>query len=226
MKASAGGGRRDGQEYLFKVLIIGELGTGKTSIIKRYVHQFFSEHYRATIGVDFAMKVINWDSNTIVRIQLWDIAGQERFGNMTRVYYKEAVGCFIVFDITRPSTFEAVERWKRDLDSKVSLPDGSRIPCVLLANKCDQVQNGVAGYGDKEMRDYCQQHRFDAWFETSAKDNINIEEAARFLIARIVELENSMSLSDVAKRGRDSAVVEPRQSTAASSSGSRSSCCS
>jgi len=62
-------------------------------------------------------------------------SGQERFGNMTRVYYKEAVGCFIVFDITRPSTFEAVERWKRDLDSKVSLPDGSRIPCVLLANK-------------------------------------------------------------------------------------------
>jgi len=61
--------------------------------------------------------------------------GQERFGNMTRVYYKEAVGCFIVFDITRPSTFEAVERWKKDLDSKVSLPDGSRIPCVLLANK-------------------------------------------------------------------------------------------
>jgi len=54
---------------------------------------------------------------------------------MTRVYYKEAVGCFIVYDITRQSTFEAVERWKKDLDSKVSLPDGSRIPCVLLANK-------------------------------------------------------------------------------------------
>ena len=54
---------------------------------------------------------------------------------MTRVYYKDAVGCFIVFDVTRASTFEAVIRWKGDLDSKVSLPDGSRIPCVLLANK-------------------------------------------------------------------------------------------
>jgi len=58
---------------------------------------------------------------------------------MTRVYYKEAVGCFIVFDITRPSTFEAVERWKKDLDSKVSLHDGSRIPCILLANKVSSV---------------------------------------------------------------------------------------
>jgi GTPase SAR1 family protein len=68
-------------------------------------------------------------------VLLTDVAGQERFGQMTRVYYKEAVGCFIVYDITRPSTFEAVIRWKEDLDKKVMLPDGSRIPCFLLANK-------------------------------------------------------------------------------------------
>ena len=63
-------------EVLYKILVIGELGTGKTSYIKRYIHQYFSQHYRATIGVDFALKVINWDSNTIIRLQLWDIAGQ------------------------------------------------------------------------------------------------------------------------------------------------------
>jgi Ras-related protein Rab-32 len=77
-----GGGKR---EHLYKILVIGELGTGKTSIIKRYVHQFFSQHYRATIGVDFALKVINWDADTIIRLQLWDIAGECRpkscFGN-------------------------------------------------------------------------------------------------------------------------------------------------
>lgn len=120
---------------MYKVLVIGDLGTGKTSIIKRYVHQFFSKHYRATIGVDFALKVINWDDDTLIRLQLWDIAGQERYGNMTRVYYKEAVGAFIVFDVTRVQTFESVANWKNDLDSKVQLPDGSPIPCVLLANK-------------------------------------------------------------------------------------------
>lgn len=71
----AGGGEK--KEHLYKILVIGELGTGKTSIIKRYVHQFFSQHYRATIGVDFALKVLNWDAETIVRLQLWDIAGKE-----------------------------------------------------------------------------------------------------------------------------------------------------
>uniref|UniRef100_A0A7N9IC63 Ras-related protein Rab n=1 Tax=Macaca fascicularis TaxID=9541 RepID=A0A7N9IC63_MACFA len=172
------------REHLFKVLVIGELGVGKTSIIKRYVHQLFSQHYRATIGVDFALKVLNWDSRTLVRLQLWDIAGQERFGNMTRVYYKEAVGAFVVFDISRSSTFEAVLKWKSDLDSKVHLPNGSPIPAVLLANKCDQ--NKDSSQTPSQMDQFCKEHGFAGWFETSAKDNINIEEAARFLVEKIL----------------------------------------
>ncbi|XP_057330766.1 TNF receptor-associated factor family protein DDB_G0272098 isoform X1 [Microplitis mediator] len=179
------------REHLYKILVIGELGAGKTSIIKRYVHQFFSQHYRATIGVDFALKVLNWDPNTIIRLQLWDIAGQERFGNMTRVYYKEAVGAFIVFDVTRSATLDAVVKWKQDLDSKVQLPDGSPIPCVLLANKCDQSKEGLANSPGK-MDDYCKEKNFVGWFETSAKENINIEEAARFLVNKILQNDQIM----------------------------------
>lgn len=81
------------------------------------------------------MKVLPWDEKSVVRLQLWDIAGQERFGNMLRVYYKDAMGAFIVYDVTRTSTFEAVVKWKKDLDSKVTQLNGDPIPCILLGNK-------------------------------------------------------------------------------------------
>lgn len=188
---------------MFKVLVIGDLGVGKTSIIKRYVHQFFSVHYRATIGVDFALKVINWDPDTLIRLQLWDIAGQERFGNMTRVYYKEAVGAFIVFDVTRASTFEAVQKWKNDLDSKVMLPNGSPVPVVLLANKCDQAKEGLVNNAS-QMDEYCTDKGFLGWFETSAKEDINISDAAKHLVSKILENERANNFLASVQKDPDS----------------------
>ncbi|KAG7322400.1 hypothetical protein KOW79_013746 [Hemibagrus wyckioides] len=183
------------KEHLYKILVIGDLGVGKTSIIKRYVHQTYSTNYRATIGVDFALKVLSWESET-VRLQLWDIAGQERFGNMTRVYYREAMGAFIVFDVTRPATFEAVTKWKEDLDSKLTLANGKSITTVLLANKCDQSKDILVNNGLK-MDQFCQENGFVGWFETSAKENLNINEAANFLVKHIIASENDILKSVV-----------------------------
>ncbi|RWS14738.1 Rab32-like protein [Dinothrombium tinctorium] len=174
------------KEYFFKLLVIGEIGTGKTSFINRYVHKQFSTQYRATIGLDFALKVINWDKNTIIRLQLWDIAGQERFGSMTRVYYKEAVGAFVVFDVTRKQSLDHVIKWKSDLDAKVCLPDGEPIPSVLLANKCDLNKDEYATNASL-MNQFCEKHQFSGWFYTSAKNNINIDECANFLISKVLE---------------------------------------
>ncbi|XP_006628180.1 ras-related protein Rab-38 [Lepisosteus oculatus] len=182
------------KEHLYKILVIGDLGVGKTSIIKRYVHQNYSPNYRATIGVDFALKVLNWDTETI-RLQLWDIAGQERFGNMTRVYYREAMGAFIVFDVTRPSTFEAVTKWKEDLDSKLTLSNGNNVATVLLANKCDQGRDVLTNNGIK-MDQFCKENGFVGWFETSAKENINIDEAANCLVKHIISIENDILQSE------------------------------
>ncbi|KAG7478612.1 hypothetical protein JOB18_004126 [Solea senegalensis] len=183
------------KEHLYKILVIGDLGVGKTSIIKRYVHHNFSPNYRATIGVDFALKVLNWDQET-VRLQLWDIAGQERFGNMTRVYYREAMGAFIVFDVTRPASFEAVAKWKEDLDSKLTLANGKNVATVLLANKCDQGRDVLTNNGIK-MEQFCQDNGFVGWFETSAKENINIDEAANCLVKHIIASEKDMLQSEV-----------------------------
>lgn len=104
---------------------------------------------------------------------------------MTRVYYKEAVGAFIVFDVSRPATFDAVIKWKNDLDSKVSLADGSPVPVILLANKCDVKKEGPAS-NPKTLDSFCIEAGFVGWYYTSAKENLNIESAARLLISKIL----------------------------------------
>ncbi|KAI8978589.1 P-loop containing nucleoside triphosphate hydrolase protein [Pilobolus umbonatus] len=181
------------REYLYKILVVGDLGTGKTSIIRRYVHNIFSSNYKSTIGVDFALKVIQWENDLIVRLQLWDIAGQERFGNMTRVYYKEALGAIVVYDVSRPQTFEGVTKWKKDIDAKVALPEswgGGQIPVILLANKSDLIHEGHGQeINPTELDEFCHENGFIKWFSTSAKDNNNIEEATRHLISAILHLE-------------------------------------
>ncbi|KAK1900098.1 Ras-related protein Rab-38 [Dissostichus eleginoides] len=158
------------KEHLFKILVIGDLGVGKTSIIKRYVHQNFSPNYRATIGVDFALKVLNWDQET-VRLQLWDIAGLPPL---------------------RPSP----NGRKEDLDSKLSLANGKHVATVLLANKCDQGRDVLTNNGIK-MEQFCQENGFVGWYETSAKENINIDEAANCLVKHIIASENDMLQAEV-----------------------------
>ena len=136
--ARAHGAEPAHRDILAKVIVVGDTGTGKTSFIKRATQGVFSSQYKATIGVDFALKMVALDDYTTVRLQIWDIAGQERYGSMTHVYYKEAVGAFIVFDLTRRPTFESVARWRQDIAEKVTLPEGQAIPVVLLANKSDR----------------------------------------------------------------------------------------
>ena len=120
---------------------------------------------------------------------------------MTRVYYKEAVGAFVVFDVTRSATFEAVQKWKNDIDVKVTLPDDRPIPVVLLANKCDLAPKDGFTQAD-EMGRFCEEHGFAAWFETSAKDNIGIDKAAKFLVQAVLD-------SDISRQEPDPDVINP-----------------
>eukprot|EP00300_Choanocystis_sp_HF-7_P001870 c11482_g1_i2.p1 GENE.c11482_g1_i2~~c11482_g1_i2.p1 ORF type:complete len:208 (+),score=44.95 c11482_g1_i2:203-826(+) len=197
-------------EYLFKVLIIGEAGVGKTALIRRYVDNVFSFKYKATIGVDFALKTLELDSNTSVRLQLWDIAGQERFGIMTRVYYKEAAACVIVFDITERRTLDAAVKWKQDLDSKVYLPNGDPVPCILVANKCDLEPRPVP---KEEITAFAKEHGFAGWYESSAKECINVDRAFKLLIYKVLNASPAAGPADAADDGAFR--VDETQATAA-----------
>jgi len=173
------------QQHLYKVLVIGDYAVGKTSIIKRYCEGYFTPNYKLTIGVDFAVKVVEWDEKTTISLQLWDIAGHERFGNMTRVYYKYAIAAIIVFDLSRPATFEAITKWRDDVNSKVVLGNQEPIPVLLLANKCDLPGVTI----DKDMLDrFCQENNFIGWYPTSAQNNVNIDEGMKFMIQKILDV--------------------------------------
>mmetsp|Transcript_48275 Transcript_48275/g.121540 ORF Transcript_48275/g.121540 Transcript_48275/m.121540 type:complete len:315 (-) Transcript_48275:64-1008(-) len=175
-------------ELVYKVIVVGDLGTGKTSLVSRYVKGTFIRGYRATIGVDFILKEIQWNENTTVKLQLWDIGGQERFTNMTKNYYREATCALVVFDVTREKTFEGLKRWKNDIDSKVTLPDGSPLPCILLANKCD-LPKGEFFQSDEWMTAFSQEFGFVGWYETSALEGIGIDRAVHHLIRAALETD-------------------------------------
>lgn len=169
------------QDAVIKVLVLGDPATGKTSIIKRYVHDVFSEHHKSTVGVDFALKA-ETVFNTTVRLQLWDIAGQEHFRALSRVYYKDALGALLVYDISQPDSFQNVIKWKKEIDTKVELPNQKSLPVILCANKCDLV-----GEVDKSFLDeFCDANGFAGWFETSAKENKNISDAGKALVKNIL----------------------------------------
>ncbi|CAG9819831.1 unnamed protein product [Phaedon cochleariae] len=160
------------QELNFKIIVIGDYGVGKTSIIRRYTEGEFSTDYRITIGADFAIKTIEWDEGTRINLHVWDIAGHERFGSLLSVFFRHAVAAAIVFDLTRPDTFKSVDKWLIDLRRKIQAPDGQAIPVVILANKGDIIVKTVP----QEIDEYCKLNNILAWYITSAKNNMNIDE--------------------------------------------------
>ncbi|XP_068681556.1 ras-related protein Rab-38-like [Montipora foliosa] len=184
----------EAKEHLYKVLVIGEYGVGKTSIIRRYTEGYFSPNYKLTIGVDFALKVIYWDEMTKINLQLWDVAGHERFGHMTRVYYKYAIAAIIVFDLTRPATFEAVLKWHWDVNQKVMLTNEKPIPVLLLANKCDLEDYPC---DENKLNQFCQEHGFIGWLPTSAKEDKNIDESMQLLVQAILSVSGESKKPDL-----------------------------
>lgn len=106
----------EGEEYLFKIVIIGDSAVGKSNLLSRYARNEFSMHSKATIGVEFQTQTLEIDGKE-VKAQIWDTAGQERFRAVTSAYYRGAFGALVIYDISRRSTFDSIPRWLDELKS-------------------------------------------------------------------------------------------------------------
>lgn len=162
------------KRLLLKVIILGDAGVGKTSLLKQYVNKQFSYQYKATIGADFLMKEIMIDGQ-VVQLQLWDTAGQEKFHSLGSAFYRNAECCILVFDQTDPKTFETIDTWRSEFLTQLNPKDPENFPFVILGNKCDK--EGEIKISEQKVKAYCQSKNNMSYFETSAKDNINIESA-------------------------------------------------
>jgi signal recognition particle receptor subunit beta len=105
-----------GEEYLFKIVLIGDSAVGKSNLLSRFARNEFDTNSKATIGVEFQTQVVEIDGKE-VKAQIWDTAGQERFRAVTSAYYRGSVGALVVYDISRRTTFDSVNRWLDELTS-------------------------------------------------------------------------------------------------------------
>ncbi|RWW57578.1 hypothetical protein BHE74_00035625 [Ensete ventricosum] len=127
----------DVEQYLFKIVIIGDSAVGKSNLLSRYARNEFNLHSKATIGVEFQTQSMEIDGKE-VKAQIWDTAGQERFRAVTSAYYRGAVGALVVYDISRRTTFDSVPRWLQELSSTYTL---AKIPPLLSLLDLDLLQS-------------------------------------------------------------------------------------
>ena len=165
-------------DYLFKLLLIGNSSVGKSCILLRFSDNIFNDNFLPTIGVDFKIRTFDLQSKTI-KMQIWDTAGQERFKTITSSYYRGAHGVILVYDITDRQSFKDLENWLLETEKHAS----EDIVKILVGNKNDLESSRVVTYN--EGKNYAINNGME-FIETSAKVNVNIEEAF-FTIARKIK---------------------------------------
>ncbi|XP_078101299.1 ras-related protein Rab-8B [Sander vitreus] len=174
-------------DYLFKLLLIGDSGVGKTCLLFRFSEDAFNTTFISTIGIDFKIRTIELDGKKI-KLQIWDTAGQERFRTITTAYYRGAMGIMLVYDITNEKSFDNIKNWIRNIEEHAS----SDVERMILGNKCDMNDKRQVSKerGEKLAIDYGIK-----FLETSAKSSLNVEEGF-YTLARDIMTQFDRKMND------------------------------
>ncbi|KAK0410561.1 hypothetical protein QR680_005196 [Steinernema hermaphroditum] len=168
-------------DYLFKLLLIGDSGVGKSCLLLRFADDTYTESYISTIGVDFKIRTIELEDK-VIKLQIWDTAGQERFRTITSSYYRGAHGIIVVYDITDQESFNNVKQWLQEIDRYAC----ENVNKLLVGNKCDL--NNKRAVEHNIAKEYADQLGIP-FLETSAKSSTNVEQA---FLTMAGEIKNRM----------------------------------
>ncbi|PHJ20716.1 rab1 protein [Cystoisospora suis] len=179
----AAGGRPRDYDHLFKLVLIGDSGVGKSCLLLRFSDDAFTESYITTIGVDFRFRTINVD-NDVVKLQIWDTAGQERFRTITSAYYRGADGIVLVYDVTDRESFSHVDEWLAEVNRYAN-----ESTCkILVGNKCEKNDDRQVATEEGQRK---AEELGISFIETSAKNAINVEEAFTVVAKELIKMKQS-----------------------------------
>jgi small GTP-binding protein len=178
----------DEYDYLFKVVLIGDSGVGKSNLLSRFTRNEFSLDSKSTIGVEFATRSIEVEGKTI-KAQIWDTAGQERYRAITSAYYRGAVGALLVYDIAKHVTYENVERWLRELRDHAE----QSIIIMLVGNKSDL--RHLRAVPTEEARSFAESNKV-CFMETSALESTNVEKCFQDILTEIYKNVQKKTFTD------------------------------
>lgn len=173
--------------YLFKLVLIGDSGVGKSNLLSRYTRDEFNLESKTTIGVEFATKTIEHEGK-VIKAQVWDTAGQERYRAITSCFYRGAVGAMLVYDICKPSSFENIARWLKELQDHAD----SNIVVMLVGNKTDL--RHLRAVKTEEGAAFAQTHRI-SFIEASAMEATNVDSAFTTVLHQIYTLTTRQAMN-------------------------------
>uniref|UniRef100_A0A0E0JFV8 Ras-related protein Rab7 n=1 Tax=Oryza punctata TaxID=4537 RepID=A0A0E0JFV8_ORYPU len=182
------------RRMLLKVIILGDSGVGKTSLMNQYVNKKFSNQYKATIGADFLTKEVQIDDR-LFTLQIWDTAGQERFQSLGVAFYRGADCCVLVYDVNVTKSFERLNSWREEFLIQASPSDPDNFPFVVLGNKIDVDGGNSRTVSEKKAKAWCASKGNIPYFETSAKEGFNVEAAFECIARNAIKNEPEEEIS-------------------------------